>query len=247
MHLLRGWIFYLIFAVTVIPAATLCLVAWPFAGRETRYRSIAIVWARMMVRVLEIVCGVKYRVLGVENIPENGRIVVLSKHQSAWETLFLPTFISHPMGFVYKESLHRIPFFGWALKSMNMIAINRSEGRTAYQSFLERGTKFMESGWWVTLFPEGTRTKPGVRSETYKTGGARFAAAVGADILPVALNSGRCWPRNSIAKIPGTITVSFGPRISTEGKTVHEVNEAVRKWIEDEIERFESETDKERT
>lgn len=240
MHLLRGWIFYLICAVTVIPTAVLCLLAWPFVRRETRYRSIAVVWARMMVRVLEAVCGVRYRVIGAENIPKEGRIVVLSKHQSAWETLFLPAFIPHPMGFVYKESLHWIPFFGWALKSMGMIAINRSEGRTAYQSFLERGTKFMESGWWVTLFPEGTRTKPGIRSETYKTGGARFAVAAGADVLPVALNSGRCWPRNSIAKTPGTITVSFGPVVSTQGKSVHEVNECVRIWIEDEIERFES-------
>lgn len=239
MNYIRGWIFYLICAVTVIPTATLIVLAWPFVKRETRY-DFAVGWVRMMLAVLQRLCGVKWQVLGEENIPKSGRLVVLSKHQSAWETLFLPAYLKHPMGFVYKESLHWIPFFGWALKSMGMIAINRSEGKSAYQSFLERGSRFMNSGWWVTLFPEGTRTKAGVRSETYKTGGARFAVATGADILPVALNSGRCWPRNTVAKIPGTITVSFGPVIKTEGKTVHEVNEEVRLWIENEIERFEA-------
>lgn len=238
MNYIRGWIFYLVCAVTVIPTATLMLLLWPFAKREARYK-VATAWLSMMLSVLKSVCGVKWRVLGAENIPKEGRIVVLSKHQSAWETLFLPAYLNHPIGFVYKESLHWIPFFGWALKSMGMIAINRSQGRSAYQSFLERGSRFMESGWWVTLFPEGTRTPAGVRSETYKTGGVRFAIATGSQILPVALNSGRVWPRNSVAKKPGTITVSFGPLISTEGKTVHEVNEEVRQWIENEIERFE--------
>lgn len=238
MHVVRGCLFYVIAAVTVIPAAIACLLAWPFVPRRARYFGIAVAWARTMVRVLELLCGVRYRVIGQENIPASGRIVVLSKHQSAWETLFLPAYLPHPMGFVYKEALHWIPFFGWALKSMGMIAIDRSQGKSAYQSFLERGTQFMQSGWWVTLFPEGTRTKAGVRSQVYKTGGARFAVAVGADILPVALNSGYCWPRNTVAKKPGVITVSFGPVISTAGKTAHEVNEAVRDWIEDELERL---------
>lgn len=137
-----------------------------------------------------------------------------------------------------------IPFFGWALKSMRMIAIDRKEGRSAYQLFLERGRAFVKRGWWVLLFPEGTRTKPGDKNTVYKTGGARFAISVGASVVPVALNSGRCWPRNSIAKYPGLITVSVGPVIATEGKSAHELNEEVRTWIESEIERFESGADK---
>ncbi len=240
MNSIRGWIFYLIFAATVIPAAAFLILAWPFVSQRSRYFGIAVPWLRFMHFILRVVCGVKYEVLGAENIPKGGRVVVLSKHQSAWETLFLPAYLPHPMGFVYKESLHWIPFFGWALKSMGMIAINRSAGKSAYQSFLERGSRFMDSGWWVTLFPEGTRTPAGVRYETYKTGGVRFALANGADILPVALNSGRVWPRNSVAKKPGTIMVSFGPVIKTEGKSVRELNEEVRLWIEDEIERMES-------
>ena len=80
-------------------------------------------------------------------------------------------------------------------------------------------------------------------SETYKTGGTRFACAVGADVLPVALNSGRYWPRNSIAKKPGTITVSFGPVIKTAGREPHEVNAEVANWIEDEIRRWDKPVD----
>ena len=240
MRQLRAWCFYLLCAVTVIPVGVACLLTWPVLPRRVRYERIALPWARFCIRMLEVLCGVRYRVLGEENIPRDGRpLVVLSKHQSAWETMFLPVYLGHPMGFVYKKSLHWIPFFGWALKSMGMIAIDRSKGRSAYQVFLERGRIFMRSGWWVTLFPEGTRTAPGVRSTLYKTGGVRFACSGGADILPVALNSGRCWPRNSVAKSPGVITVSFGPVISTKGREARELNEEVQNWIEDEIERFE--------
>ena len=238
MNAIRGVLFYLICAVTVIPAATAILLTWPFTSAEWRYDAIGIVWVRAMIKVLEHVCGVKCRVLGIENIPTDGRsLVVLSKHQSAWETLFLPAYLPNRMGFVYKKSLHWIPFFGWALKSMCMIAIDRKEGRSAYQIFRERGEKFLQRGWWVILFPEGTRTKPGART-MYNTGGTRFACSVGADILPVALNSGRLWPRNSLAKKPGTITVSFGPVISTKGREPHEVNDEVAGWIEADIKKW---------
>ncbi len=242
MHTIRGFIFYVVLSVALVPAALLCIVLWPFASEKWRYEAVVLPWCRLMMHSLRVICGVKWRVIGLENIPtdETAPVVVLSKHQSAWETLFLPTVITRPVGFVYKESLHRIPFFGWALKSMNMIAINRAEGRSAYRLFLDRGKAFVACGWWVLLFPEGTRTGPGEET-VYKTGGARFAAATGAKVLPVALNSGRCWPRNSIAKIAGTITVSFGPVIETQGKTAHEINEEVCNWIEGEIVRFESE------
>lgn len=242
MQTLRGWLFYLWLSITLIPAATTVLLLWPFASAEFRYRNVALVWCRLMVHSLRVICGVNFRVLGLENIPKNSEkpVVVLSKHQSAWETLFIPTILGNPAGFVYKRSLHMIPFFGWALKSMRMIPIDRKEGRSAYQIFLERGKAFVKRGWWVLIFPEGTRTKPGNKETVYKTGGARFALAVNAEVIPVALNSGRCWPRNSIRKIPGTITVSVGPAIATDGKAAHQITEEARVWIENEIERFES-------
>ena len=242
MQTLRGWLFYLWFSITLIPTATTVVLLWPFVSREFRYNKVALVWCRLMMRSLRVLCGVNYRVMGLENLPKNPKepVVVLSKHQSAWETIFLPTILGTPAGFVYKKSLHNIPFFGWALKSMRMIPIDRKEGRSAYQLFLERGRAFLQHGWWVLLFPEGTRTRPGDKDVVYKSGGARFALAVGAVVVPIALNSGRCWPRNSIRKIPGTITVSVGPAISSQGKTPQELNAEVSAWIEGEIERFET-------
>lgn len=241
MQTLRGWLFYLWLSVTLIPAALTVLILWPFADARFRYEKVALVWCRLMVESLRLICGVRYEVTGLENLPKNpGRpVVVLSKHQSAWETLFLPLILGNPAGFVYKKSLHNVPFFGWALKSMRMIAIDRRQGRSAYQIFLERGRAFVQSGWWVLLFPEGTRTKPGDVDTVYKTGGARFAIAVDALVVPVALNSGRCWPRNSIRKSPGTIRVSVGPAIDATGHSAHELTEEVRTWIENEIVRLE--------
>lgn len=246
MKTIRGWIFYLWFSLTLIPTATAVLLLWPFADERFRYEKVALPWCRLMIESLRVLCGVRYRVIGLENLPRSPErpVVVLSKHQSAWETLFLPLILGAPAGFVYKKSLHRIPFFGWALKSMNMIAIDRKEGRSAYQLFLERGRAFISRGWWVLLFPEGTRTRPGDASVVYKTGGARFAKSCDALVIPVALNSGRCWPRNSIAKSAGTITVSVGPVIDSRGKTAHGLTEEVRAWIEAEIVRFESESSK---
>lgn len=242
MQTLRGWLFYFWLSITLIPTALTVVLLWPFASARFRYEKVALVWCRLMVHSLRVICAVNFRVIGAENIPVNPQtpVVLLSKHQSAWETLFLPIILGNPAGFVYKKSLHWVPFFGWALKSMQMIAIDRKEGRSAYQIFLERGKAFVKRGWWVLLFPEGTRTKPGDKETVYKTGGARFALAVGAVVVPIALNSGRCWPRNSIRKIPGTITVSIGPAIATDGKSAHELTQEVRTWIETEIERFES-------
>lgn len=235
MRTLRGWLFYLGFSVTVIVAGLAVLLTAPFAGAAWRFDKIVRPWLGFVMVMLRVFCGITYEVSGAENIPTDGRpVIVLSKHSSAWETLFLPFFIPHHLGFVYKESLHWIPFFGWALKTMGMIAVNRNKGASAYAHFLTRGREFLKTGWWVILFPEGTRVAWGTR-KPYKTGGARFAVATGAAVLPVAHDAGRLWPRNSIAKTPGVVHVAFGAVIDPAGKTHVEVNQAVESWIEKEV------------
>ena len=114
MKTIRGWIFYLWFSLTLIPTATAVLLLWPFADERFRYEKVALPWCRLMIESLRVLCGVRYRVIGLENLPRSPErpVVVLSKHQSAWETLFLPVFLTNHMGFVYKKSLHWIPFFG---------------------------------------------------------------------------------------------------------------------------------------
>ena len=230
MHTLRGWIFYLLLALSILWLTAAILITWPFMSYERRYEVVCRPWAKFVLRLLRAVCGVQWRETGMENMPDRP-VVVLAKHQSAWDPFWLGAYLKHPPCFIYKRSLNWIPCLGWALASMNMMAIDRSRGRQAFEQFMHRGPEFEKRGWWVTLFPEGTRVPPGEHVR-WKTGGARFACTMGLPILPVAHNAGRCWPKNSVAKIPGTIDVVVGPLIETRGRDPHEVTAEVEAWIE---------------
>ncbi len=239
MKVIRASLFYLFACFATLVLAGGCVLTWPILSRPVRYRMFGQRYGRWLVRALDILCGVRYEVIGEQNIPADAaRILVLSKHQSAWETLFLPAFLPRPMSFVYKQSLHWLPLLGWSLKSLHMVAVDRKRGASAFVNFLKRGKQAVDRGWWIMLFPEGTRVAPGKRIR-YKTGGARFALACGCDVLPVALNSGHCWGRNQFVKNPGKITVSFGPVIKSEGKSAHQLNDEIENWIEGELARIE--------
>ena len=134
--------------------------------------------------------------------------MVLSKHQSAWETVAFQV-IFPPQVYVIKRELLWIPFFGWGLAMVSPIAIDRRAGMRALKQMLEQGKDRLARGFWVIVYPEGTRIAPGERG-TYQTGGAAIASHAGAPVLPVAHNAGTCWRRNAFLKYPGTITVSIG-------------------------------------
>lgn len=233
VHTLRGWVFYLALAFYIIILTVLLLATWPFMSYERRYEVVCRPWAKAVLRLLEAICGVSWTVTGMENMPDVP-CVVLAKHQSAWEPFWLGAFLRRPPCFIYKKSLHWIPCLGWALASMNMMAIDRSRGRQAFATFMKCGPEFERRGWWVTLFPEGTRVPPGERVR-WKTGGARFACAQGLPVLPVAHNAGVFWPKNSVGKRPGTIRVEVGPLIQTAGRDPHEVTAEVEAWIESRV------------
>lgn len=230
LHTLRGWVFYLVLAVTIIGLTLALLGTWPFMSYERRYELICRPWAKLVLWLLDVLCGVKCQATGMENMPDVP-CVVLVKHQSAWDPFWLGAYLKHPPCFIYKKSLNWLPFLGWALASMHMIAIDRSKGRQAFAQFMERGPELESRGWWVTLFPEGTRVPPGEHVR-WKTGGARFACAMGLPVLPIAHNAGKCWPKNSVAKIPGMIDVVVGPLIETKGRDPHDVTAEVEAWIE---------------
>ncbi|MDR2164560.1 MAG: 1-acyl-sn-glycerol-3-phosphate acyltransferase [Zoogloeaceae bacterium] len=178
------------------------------------------------------ILGVRMVVKGSENIPERP-ILVLSKHQSAWETVALQA-IFRPLVFVLKKELLRIPFFGWGLAAVRMIGIDRGAGREALKQMLKEGRDCLEQGIWVVVFPEGTRVLPGERVR-YKPGAAYLATRTGTPVLPVAHNAGDIWPRKALAIRPGTITVSIGPPIETRGLKDVQVSAAVEAWIEGEM------------
>ena len=195
---------------------------------RTRYR-VVMRWTFLNIWWLEVTCGLRYRVEGLENIP--GRpTIVLCKHQSAWETLVLPRYFS-PQTWVLKRELLRIPFFGWGLATLRPIAIDRAAGRSAMDQVLEQGRRRLTEGIWVVVFPEGTRVAPGTRRR-YRLGGAVLAERTGNVVVPVAHNAGDYWPRRGFLKRPGTIRLVIGEPIVSEGRSAAEINARAAEWIE---------------
>lgn len=231
---LRAVIYQLILIVTVIPYSFACLV-WAPLPLNWRYR-LTSGWPRLAVWCARWVLGVRWQYKGLENLPDTPS-VILSKHQSAWETMFYLAYLPPQVCFVYKKELHRIPFFGWGLALLRMIPIDRKQGRNAMAQVTRIGGRRLQEGRWPLLFPEGTRIAPG-KMGRYKAGGAILAHAHQVDIVPIAVNSAECWPRNAFIKTPGIITVSIGPAISTRGITADQANVLARDWIEAEMRRL---------
>ncbi|HET7198147.1 MAG TPA: lysophospholipid acyltransferase family protein [Burkholderiales bacterium] len=228
MTALRSTLFALaLFAIT--PPYALIALATFALPRMTRYRVIA-GWSRAVVLLAEVILGIRWRVEGLEQLP--GRpSVILAKHQSAWETLAFQL-IFPPQVHVLKRELLWIPFFGWGLALMSPIAIDRSRGAAALRAMARRGRERLAQGFWIVVFPEGTRVAPGER-RPYQAGGAWLAAATGAPVVPVAHNAGLCWPRNAFLKRPGTVTVRIGPCIEPSGRDPEAINTLAEQWIEE--------------
>jgi 1-acyl-sn-glycerol-3-phosphate acyltransferase len=191
--------------------------------------AIARSWARILLWVLERLCGLKYVVEGRDRIPP-GNHIVMSNHTSAWETVaqFL---IFPPQVWVLKRELLWIPFIGWGLKLLRPIAINRGEGHRAVNQVIEQGKLRLADGLWIIIFPEGTRV---IAGETRKFGvsGALLAIASGRCLVPLSHNAGTFWPRRGFLKKPGTIRVVIGEPIDPTGKNPRDLNEEVRQSIE---------------
>lgn len=189
-------------------------------------------WNPLNTWWLKVSCGMKYRVKNPENIDRTKAHILLANHQSTWETIVLPTLIP-PFVWVLKKELFKIPFFGWALRIADPIAIDRSKGRSSVQQIKNQGKAKLDAGFWICIFPEGTRVPLG-KKVRYKKGGATLAAYAGYPILPVAHNAGESWPRHSFIKKPGTITISIGPAIETKGRKATQIIKDVEQWIETE-------------
>ncbi len=230
---IRSAIFWALLVISVIFSALFIFCAIPFTSQEWRYRFCS-GWCRFTVKSLRLICGVQYEFENLQSVPKDKPIILLSKHQSAWETIALTGFVPRRLSFVYKRELHRLPLFGQVLASLGMFSVDRARGRAAFAQMKEEVPEYFSKGWILVLFPEGTRTAPG-QVIKYKSGGARVAIDTGVPVIPVALNSGEYWPRNSFCKYPGTIKVVFGPMISSENKTSQELNEEVQTWIENKM------------
>jgi len=216
---------YVLISTPIVGVIILCSFWAPFSWRYTA----ADIWINYLLFVLKLCCGLRYEVEGLENVPKGQAAIILSKHQSAWETIALRQIIS-PQTAVLKKSLLQIPFGGWALATLKPIAIDRSNQKEALKMLLEQGTERLQEGLFVLVFPEGTRVAPGAYKK-FNAGGAMLAHKSGFPVIPLAHNAGEFWPRNSFLKHPGVIKVIIGPMISTEGKTTKEINSEAEEWI----------------
>jgi 1-acyl-sn-glycerol-3-phosphate acyltransferase len=186
-------------------------------------------YTRLMLKWVALTCGITCEVSGWENVP-GAPAVIMSKHQSAWETIFLEATFPDQCWIVKRELLW-LPFVGWGLMAIRAIAIDRSSGQTAREQIVQQGAQRLQEGLWVTIFPEGTRVPPGKRGR-YGIGGALLATRTGTPILPIAHNAGEFWGRYAFRKRAGCVKVVIGPLIETQGRDAISVNTAVEGWIE---------------
>lgn len=234
MLALRSFLYLIFSIVTVIPFAFLSILILPLPLHWRYY--LIILWPTLMVWGARWICGIEWKILGMERLPD-GPCILLSKHQSAWETMFFPSIMPRELCFVYKRELHFVPFFGWGLASLRMIHINRSKGKDSFEQVVEQGSQRLAQGRWIIIFPEGTRVAVGRRGR-YKNGGTNLATRLHVPVVPIAHNAGERWPRKSFIKTPGLITVSIGDPIETAGKTADAVTREVEAWIETEMRRI---------
>lgn len=227
--------------ITVIPWGLALLLLSLVVGRTPLWW-FAVGWFRVVIWGTRVLLGVEVRVDGLQHLPADPRsqAILLSKHQSALETLLLPTLMPHPLAFVFKRELLRIPFFGWSMARLDMIHINRESRAQALKQVVARGKQLLAQGTWIIMFPEGTRIARGA-SGTYQTAGTRLAVESGAPVIPIAVASARCWPRKGLLKHPGVVQVSIGPPMASVGREPKELMREVEAWIEAEMRRIDPE------
>ena len=238
MPSLRTAVFYLLLGLSATFWCLFTLPIAPFLPLRFRYVLIARTWCRFAVWLTSAVLNIRYEVEGLENIPKTP-CVVLAKHQSAWETFYL-TGLFAPLALVLKRELLRIPFFGWAMALVQPIAIDRSNPKQALKQVARVGQERLNKGFWLLVFPEGTRVPAGEMGK-FSRSGASLAVSANLPVLPIAHNAGECWPRDGWTRYPGTIRVVIGQPIPVEGegpRTVADLSQRTEQWIGDTMQRI---------
>ena len=226
MKILRSSIFYIGYISSGVVASLIACIVGPFIGLDKRLKLFAI-WPRFANWFLNFTCDIQVEVIGRENLP-NEPCVIVSNHQGQWETFSMQYFF-HPLCTLLKKELLYIPFWGWAMKMLNPIAINRDKPKEAILQTLEEGSNRLKEGMYVLLFPEGTRVKAG-RVGNYARSSFELAKRNNVKILPLCHNSGDCWPAHKFIKHPGRIKLIIGEPFFVEDSK-RSANE-VKEWVE---------------
>ena len=226
MTILRSTIFYFGYLGSGFVASIMACLIGPFISLEKRLKLFAL-WPKFTNWYLHLTCGIKVNVIGQENLPSSPCVIV-SNHQGQWET-FSMQYLFHPVCTLLKRELLYIPLWGWAMKMLHPIAINRGKPKEAIVQTLEEGSERLKRGLYVLLFPEGTRVKAG-RVGKYARSGFELAKRNNVKILPLCHNSGDCWPAHKFIKKPGTINLYIGEPFFVEDSK--QSAEEVQQWVE---------------
>jgi 1-acyl-sn-glycerol-3-phosphate acyltransferase len=225
---------FALFQIVVTPLYAIGVFLFAWLPPVPRYRFITW-WCALNLWAARWICGIRSRVIGLDNLPSTP-LIVACKHSSTWETLFLSRLLP-PLAYVAKKELLSLPFFGWAFRLASPITIDRKAGADAMAQITAQGRERFAQGFWIILYPEGTRIPVGKRVR-YKTGAARLAIDMQVPILPIAHNAGWLWPKGVLGKRPGTITLSIGKPIASDGQDPSRLIQTVQTWIEDEVARL---------
>jgi 1-acyl-sn-glycerol-3-phosphate acyltransferase len=233
MTTLRSLLFMAALAVVTISYAIYIILFGKWIGRSGCL-ACARGWSSVLLRALKTFCGLDHHVTGLEHLPTEP-CILMCKHQSAWETIAVPSLLAGPQAWVLKKELMAVPFFGWALRRCRPIAIDRKAARSAMRQLLREGQEHLNEGYSILVFPEGTRVPVGTRAP-FNIGGAMLAAKSGAPIVPLAHNAGVFWKRRALRKLPGRIELVVGPPIQSKGRSAKEINALAETWINETVE-----------
>lgn len=224
---IRSTLFYAGYYSVTILLSVFFILLFPILPPKGRH-IFAAIWCDFILGWLRLCCGVRYRIIGIENLPETPAVIV-ANHQSSWETILFYKLV-FPVSPILKKELIGIPFWGWSMRLLKPIAIDRSKPREAGRSLLKQGVDRIASGNSVIVFPEGSRSDFG-SVKRFSRGAAKLAVAAQADIVPIAHNAGYCWPARKFIKRPGEVTVVIGERMKREGRDASELTLDAENWI----------------
>ena len=204
MAVLRSIVFWLAATLLTLGIAIAGIATLPL-HRDVTYRW-CVHWAEALLWLMRAICGLRCRVVAGETLPP-GPVIFALKHQSAWETIAFPA-LAPPISGVLKRELLTIPVYGWYMRRLGMVPIDRSAGGGAIRALMRRAKDETTRGRSIMIMPEGTRLPPG-RAGRYHPGVAALYTHLGLTVVPVALNSGLFWGRRSLLLRPGTVTMEF--------------------------------------
>lgn len=216
MVFIRSLVFFIVFILSTLVLSLFMTVATIIRNKKLLCK-ITSDWTKITVFFLKYICKIDYRVEGLENLPSDDKnYLVVSKHQSTWETYFLYYFFKNRASFVLKKELLSVPVIGYGLSKTGHIAIDRKAGSSAMKKLIKDAEKIInEEHRKIVIFPQGTRVPIGKTAEEYpyKSGFLGIVKDLQLDMVPVALNTGCFWPKKSFLKKPGTIIVKILPVI----------------------------------